>query len=92
MQGHRDQVAGMDVPGAGDDLEGLGLPHIDLAYPHMVGIGVALHGPDLAHHHVGNFRAQVVGQLHLGARQGHGLGKVFVIGLNGDELVEPFAR
>ena len=92
MQGHRDQVAHMDVPGPGDDLDGGLLAHTDLAHPHMVGIGVALHGQDLTHHHVGDLSAQVVGQLHLGAGQSHGLGKLFIIGVNGDKLAEPLAR
>ena len=53
---------------------------------------MALHGQDLTHHHVGDLSAQVVGQFHLGAGQSHGLGKIFIIGVNGDELAEPFAR
>ena len=92
VQGHGDQVAHMDVPGPGDDLDGGLLAHTDLAHPHVVGVGVALHGQDLTHHHVGDLSAQVVGQFHLGAGQSHGLGKIFIIGVNGDELAEPFAR
>ena len=92
MQGHRDQVAHMDVPGPGDDLDGGLLAHTDLAHPHVVGVGVALHGQDLTHHHVGGLPAQVVGQLHLGAGQSHGLSKIFIIGVNGDKLAEPLAR
>ena len=92
MQGHRDQISRMNVPGPGDDLDGLSLTHIQLADPHVVGIGVADHGDDPARHHVGDLLPQVVGELHLGAGQGHGLGKFFVIGVHRDELLEPFAR
>ena len=89
MQGHGHQVAGVDVPGAGDDLHRLGLAGVDLADPHVVGVGVALHGQDAAHHHVGDLSAQVVGQLHLGPGQGHGLGKIMVIGVYGDKFTQP---
>ena len=92
MQSHGDHVPLVDVPGPGDDLDGLRLTHVQLADPHVVGIGVADHGDNLSHHDVGDLLPQVVGELHLGAGQGHGLGKVFVIGVHRDELLEPFAR
>ena len=82
----------MDVPSAGDDLDRLRLGYIDLADPHVVRVGVALHGEHLAHHHVGDLSAQVVGDLYLGAGEGHSLGKFLIIGLNGDELIEPLTR
>ena len=91
VQGHGHQVPRVDVPGAGDDLHRLGLAHVHLADPHVVGVGVALHGQHPAHHHVGDLRAQVVGELHLGAGEGHGLGKLSVAGVNADELAEPFS-
>ena len=89
MQGHGDQIPLVDVPGAGDDLDGLSLAHVQLADPHVVGVGVALHGPNAAHHHVGDLLPQIVGQLHLGAGQGHGLGKIMVIGVYGDKFTQP---
>ena len=92
VQGHRDQVAHMDVPGPGDDLDRLGLSNFDLADPHVVGVGVTFHGQDLSYHYIGDFPAQVVSQFHLRAGQGHGLGKIFIIGINGNKLAEPFAR
>ena len=92
VQGHRDQISRMNVPGPGDDLDGLSLTHIQLADPHVVGVGVADHRDDLSHHHVGDLLPQIVGELHLRTGQGHGLGKVFVIGVHRDELPEPFAR
>ena len=91
MEGHGHQVPLVDVPGPGDDLHRRFLGHIHLADPHVVGVGVALHGQHLAHHHVGDLSAQVVGELHLGAGQGHGLGKLFIIDSDMDELVQPFA-
>ena len=48
MQRYGHQIAGMDVPGAGDDLYRFGLPRVDLADPHMVAVRVALHGQDAA--------------------------------------------
>ena len=90
MQGHGHHVAHMDVPRAGDDLDGSILAHLQLAHPHMVGVGVALHGQDAAHHDVGDLGPQILGDLHLGAGQGHGLRKIFIAGINGDKFVEPF--
>ena len=91
VEGHRDQVAHMDVPRPGDDLDRLLFAHVQLAHPHVVGILVAFHGQDASHHHVRNFPAHVVGQLHLGAGEGHGLGEVPVAGVDLNKLVEPFS-
>ena len=82
----------MDVPGAGDDLNGLGLADVQLADPHMVGIGVTLQSDDLANHDVGDLSAHIGGALNLGAGEGHSLGKFLIIHLNGNKLVEPFTR
>ena len=50
--------------------------------PHVVGIRVALHGEDGAHHDIGDLGSPVLGGLHLGAGEGHGLGKVFIVGVD----------
>ena len=92
VHGHRHQVVYVDVPGPGDDLHRLLPAHVDLAHPHVVAVRVVLHGQHLAHHHVLDLGTQVVGQLHLGAGQGHGLRKLFIIGLNAHKLAEPLAR
>ena len=92
MHGNRHQIAHVDVPGAGDDLDRLRLAHIDLADPHVVAVLVAGHFKHAAYQHVGNLSAQIVGDLHLGAGQSHGLSKFLIIGLNGDELAEPLTR
>ena len=55
--GHRHEVALVDVPGAGDDLDRLGLAHVNLADPHVVGVGMVLHPDDPACHHILNLRA-----------------------------------
>ena len=91
VQGHGHQVAGMDVPCTGDDLNGLALASIHLADPHMVGVGMALHGQETPHNNIGNLRAQVLGGLHLGAGEGHGFSELFIISIHGDELAEPFS-
>ena len=91
VERYRHQIPGVDIPGAGDDLDGLCLPDIQLADPHMIGVGMALHGGDAAHHHIGDLSAQILGDFHLGSGEGHGLGKVFIIGINGDKLAEPLS-
>ena len=91
VQGHGDQLPLVDVPGPGDDLDGLALTHVQPADPHVVAVRVALHLLDAAHHHVLDLRPQVLGGLHLGAGEGHGLGELFIAGVNGDELIEPFS-
>ena len=91
MQGHGDQVAGVDVPRPGDDLDGGFFAHVQPAYPHMVGVGVALHGLDAARHHVGDLRAQVGGALHLRAGQGHGLGEILIVYIYLNKFIEPFS-
>ncbi|SCJ28708.1 Uncharacterised protein [uncultured Blautia sp.] len=42
---------------------------------------MALHGEDGAHHDIGDLGSPVLGGLHLGAGEGHGLGKVFIVGV-----------
>ena len=91
VQGGRHQVAHMDVPGPGADLYRLALADVDLADQHMVGIGVLLQGHNAAHLHVMDVLAQVLGDLHLGAGQGHGLGELSVGGINSDKLIQPFS-
>ena len=92
VEGHRHQIPRVDVPGAGDDLHRLSLAHIHLAHPHVVGVRVALHGEDLSRHNIGDLGPPVLGGLHLGPGEGHGLGKIFIRGVHRDELLEPFAR
>ena len=91
VEGHRHHIPFVDVPGPGDDLDGLLPAHVQLADPHMVAVGVALHLHDAARRHVLNLRPQVLRDLHLGAGEGHGLGKFFIIGVNGNKLAEPFS-
>ena len=91
VQGHGHHIAGVDVPGAGDNLDGRALAHIQLADPHVVGIRVALHSEDGAHHDIGDLGSPVLGGLHLGAGEGHGLGKVFIVGVDVHKLVQPLS-
>ena len=77
--GHGYQVAGVNVPRAGDDLHGFALRHVHLADPHVVAVGVALHRENAAHDDIGDLGSQILGDLHLGAGKGHGLGKVPVV-------------
>ena len=44
-----------------------------------------------ANHHVGNFFPFYLCNLHLGAGEGHILGKSPVFGLHGDKLIQPFS-
>ena len=89
--GNGNQIAHMDVPCAGDDLNSLIGANVDLADPHMVGVGVTLQSSDLTHHHVGDLSSQILKTLHLGAGEGHSLRKIFIVCVNGDKLVEPFS-
>ena len=91
MESHGHHVALVDVPGPGDNLDGLVFAHIQLADPHVVAVRVAFHFLNAARHHVGNFRAKILGGLHLGAGEGHGLGEIFIVGVNRDKLAEPFS-
>ena len=95
MQCDRDEVAGMDVPRAGDYLNGLDLTDIYLADPHMVGIGVLFHGEDLADENVFDLRAHILICLDLRAGQGHSLGKLMVVNIADgnavNKLGEPFS-
>ena len=65
VQGGGHQVALVDVLGAGDDLHGLGLAYVHLADEHMVRVGVADDGHDLAHHHILDFRIHALPGLYL---------------------------
>ena len=71
MQGGGHQVAHMDVPRPSDDLDGLFLAHIQLADPHVVGVGVLFHGQDLAHHHVFDLVPGGLPAAHHGPGHGH---------------------
>ena len=89
--GHRHQIAGVDVPGTGDDLHRLLFADVHPADPHMVAVRVALHLLDAARDDVGDIRPQVLGDLHLGAGEGHGLGEVLIVRVYLNKLVEPFS-
>ena len=91
VEGHRNHIALVDVPGAGDDLHGLILAHIDLADPHVVTVGVALQRQHLACHYVGDLRPQVLSSLHFGAGEGHCLRKILIVGVYRDKFIEPFS-
>ena len=78
MTGHGYQVTLVDVPCAGDDLDGGFLAHVQLADPHMVGIRMLFHVDDASGHHVFQRLVQNLGDLHLGAGEGHGLREVTV--------------
>ena len=77
--GHGDPIPLVNIPGAGDNLNRLRLSDVDLTDPHVVAVGVALHFLNTAHDDVFDFRAQVLRDLHLGAGDGHGLGKIPVV-------------
>ncbi len=78
MQGGGDQVPLMDVLGAGDNLNRLLPAHIHLADPHMIGVFVADHGENPAHHNVFNLRVHPRVGLHLLTKDGKGLHEFLV--------------
>ena len=94
MLGDRYQIACVYVPSSGADLNRLGLAYVDLNDPHVVAVGVALHGQDLAHHHVFELGGLILHRLHLGAGEGQGLGKFLIVNVAhadaGDKFIQPF--
>ena len=95
VQRSRYQITHMDVPGSGDDLDRLGSAHIHLANPHMVGIGMALHRQDPAHHHVGDLIGGTFPAAHHGAGHGHISGILFggdIVNAHVSEVFQPAIR
>ena len=94
VEGHGDQIARVDVPGAGDNRHGGVGANVNGADVHVVGVGVAGNGEDAADLHIAKGGGEVLGHLHLGAGDSHRLGKgavaVFTQG-QVDEVVEPFS-
>ena len=87
-----DQVADPLILRAGHDLDRRIAAHVDLTDPHMVGVRVAHHLHDAAGDDVVNVPVQVRERLHLGAGEGHCLGKVVVgPGRAIYEFIEPFS-
>ena len=90
--GHGDQIAFVNVPGTGDNLGGLPFADINLADPHVVGVRVALHGDNPSGHHIFQRVVEHLGDFHLGAGKGHGLGKVPIAdGAKIHKFIEPFS-
>ena len=91
--GHK--IAGVDVPGAGDDLNRLVPADVYAAYPHMVGVGVPFQGEYPADKYIVDLRAEILICLDLGAGEGHGLCKFAVVyiadGNAVNKLCEPFS-
>ena len=85
-------VADLLVLRAGDDLQRRVAAHVDLADPHVVGVRVAHHLHDAARDDILNVLVQVRERLHLGAGEGHCLGKVVIgPGRAVYEFIEPFS-
>ena len=93
VQGCRHHVAGLQVLGAGDNLDILAAAHVHLADPQVVGVGVTLHGFHPGHHHIADFAALDFIAFHLGAAHGNRFGKAphghFI---QGDKVFQPFHR
>ena len=90
---HGYQIALMDVLGAGDDLHGSVAAHVHLANPHMIGVGVAHHGQNLAHDHVFDLRVQPLPGFHLLTEDGQGLHEFLIGDVRQvyEFLVQPFS-
>ena len=93
MQGSGNQVALVDVLGAGDDLDKLFAAYIDLADPHMVRVLVADDGSHPAHQNILDFSVHPLVSFHLLAEDGELL-DVFLVGDVGqvhELLMQPFS-
>ena len=93
MQRRGYQIALMDILGAGDDLHGGIASHVHLANPHMIGVGVAHHGQNLAHDHVFDLRVQPLPGFHLLTEDGQGLHEFLIGDVRQvyEFLVQPFS-
>ena len=95
MQRGRNKIAGMDVPCAGNYLHRFCLTDVDLADPHMVGVGVLFHGENLADENIAYLGAHILIGLDLRAGESHSLGKLAVVyiadGNAVNKLSEPFS-
>ena len=94
VQRDGDDIALMDVPCAGADLDRLALADVYLGDEHMVGIGVLLDGDDAPDLHAVHGLAEIVRDLDLGAGDCHGLAEAMVViffKAEIDELVQPFS-
>ena len=78
MQSHGDQIPLMDILGTGDDLYGLLAADIHLTDPHVVGVGMADHGENLADDHVFDLSIHPLPGFHLLTEDGHGFNKFFI--------------
>jgi hypothetical protein len=95
MQRCGNQIALVHVPGTGADLNRLSLSDIELAYQHMVGVGMLLQLEDTANFNILQARRQIFGDLDLGARNTHRLCEGFVIDFfqaQVHKFIEPFSR
>ena len=86
-------VADLLVLCTSDDLDRFIAAHIDLTDPHVVGVRVAHHLHDAARNNISECcLVQIRERLHLGAGEGHCLGKVVVgPGRAVYEFIEPFS-
>lgn len=88
---HRDNVTHVNVPCTGADLNGFFFAHVNHRDEHMVGIRVLFDGKDLSDNDVLYFRAQILDSLDLRAGDGHSLGKISVVFIDFNKLIEPFS-
>ena len=86
-----DEIAGRDVLRAGDDLELPLAADVDPADPHMVGVGVALHGNHAADDNALYPAAGDLPALHLGAGHGHRVAVFLIGGADGRIFPQPFS-
>ena len=85
-----DEVADLLILRAGDDLNGLILPDVDLTDPHMVGIFMARHLDDAARDHVLQALVRTLDGLDLRAGERHFIVELLVGNVaEVHELIEP---
>ena len=98
--GGDDMVALVEILGAADDLQRLGVAffvdvepaHVDRAHPHMIGVGMMLLFKDLGSYHVVERGAKRLNALHARSRKVEFVAERLDVRRDLNVFVQPFQR
>ena len=88
--GNGHNITGLDILGAGADLNGCAFAHIHLAYHQMVGIGMGFYREQLAHYYILDFSSFIGIAFHLGTTHGHVVRELLGSYINVHIIGQPF--